>query len=99
MATLKEIVRHEVEQYAGESLNATLYAVIDDVHQIYTVISVGQPADQYPPRTVIMARVVGNHIIIEADTTNKPLVEALQQAGLARPRIILAYAGEVVPVG
>jgi hypothetical protein len=36
-------------------------------------------------------------IVIEMDDSNKPLVDALLQAGIPRSKIILAYAGEPVP--
>jgi hypothetical protein len=45
-----------------------------------------------------MARVVGDSIVIEVDTTDKPLVDALTgNQNIPREKIILAYAGEIVP--
>jgi hypothetical protein len=43
-----------------------------------------------------MARVVGNKVIIEEDTTDRPLVEALIRCGIPREHIILVYAGETL---
>ena len=36
-------------------------------------------------------------IIIDRDINNKPLIDALVQAGVPRTQIILAYMGEPVP--
>ncbi|MDX2140626.1 MAG: element excision factor XisI family protein [Chloroflexota bacterium] len=37
-------------------------------------------------------------VVIERDMNDKPLVDALVQAGVPREKIILAYAGEAMPV-
>lgn len=48
--------------------------------------------------TGLLVHIVDNHlIVIEEDINNKPLVDALVQAGIPREKIILAYAGETVP--
>lgn len=71
MAGLANLVREEVEKYAVKSLNATLYTVFDESRQIYTVLSVKKGTENQPARAIVMARVVGDSVIIEADTTDK----------------------------
>ena len=45
-----------------------------------------------------MARVVGDYVVIEEDSTDKPLVDALMMNGdVQREKIILAYQGEALP--
>jgi len=44
----------------------------------------------------LVARVAGDRIIVERDVNDKPLVDALVQAGVPRRSIVLAYAGESV---
>jgi hypothetical protein len=44
--------------------------------------------------SALFARIIDETIIIESDNTNKPLVDALMDAGVPRTQIILAYAGE-----
>jgi sulfur carrier protein ThiS len=44
-----------------------------------------------------MARIVGNRVVIEEDMTDKKLVDALQQRGILRDQIVLAYEGEPIP--
>jgi sulfur carrier protein ThiS len=46
---------------------------------------------------VVMARLLGDKIVIEEDTTDKPLLDALLQRGVPRESILLAYDGDIVP--
>jgi hypothetical protein len=39
-----------------------------------------------------------DRIIIDEDTTDRPLVDALISAGVPREKIVLLYAGEEAPV-
>jgi hypothetical protein len=47
--------------------------------------------------TGLIVHCIDNLIIVDRDINNKPLVDALVQAGVPRSQIILAYAGEPVP--
>jgi XisI protein len=86
-------VRHEVADYVRPSPSATAYDVENDEQHVFAVLSV--PAkDPQKTSVVIMARVIDNLVLIESDKTNKPLYEALLQAGVPREQIVLAYAGE-----
>jgi hypothetical protein len=94
---LKEIVRREVDLYAANSLQGYTYPVLDDDNQHYTALHISHYPPEFPPSIIVMARVVNDKIIIEVDNTDKPLVNALMQnAGIAREDIILAYAGEML---
>lgn len=95
--SLAQIVQHEVEQYAGHTHDATLYAVSDSTRQIYTVICVPEDEAERPAWVMLMARVTGNKVIVDEDTAlDKPFHEALMKnASIPREQIILAYAGEV----
>lgn len=96
--TLAEITRREVARYAGYSPMARLFPVLDDTHQTYVVIIIENDPALRPASAVVMARVVGDKVVIEEDTTDKPLYEALMVNGnVPREQIILAYAGETLP--
>jgi vancomycin permeability regulator SanA len=88
-----------VEAYATEVLLGKSYPVSDHARQYYTVVDI--PDYPAPPHfsvgISVMARVVGDKVIIDADMTDRPLWEALVQAGIPREQIILAYAGEQAP--
>ena len=94
---LSAIVRREVEAYVSPSPNATLYFLENSLDRLYATVSI--PRRQQQVRVVVMARVVGDRVIIEEDITDRPLYEALQHAGIPRERIILAYEGEAIPAG
>ncbi|MBA3868997.1 MAG: XisI protein [Anaerolineae bacterium] len=96
--SLAEISHREVERYVGYSDQSTMYFLSDDDHQVYTVIDIPHIPRSYSTEIVVMARVVGDYIVIDEDTTDKLLVEALIiNAGLPREKIILAYQGELIP--
>jgi hypothetical protein len=96
---LAEIVQREVGDYAGPAYKAKTYYVEDEKHRMYTVITV--PDHDYPINLkagiTVMARIVGDKVVIEQDITDRPLYEALEVAGVPREQIILAYAGETLP--
>jgi len=88
------ILQAQIEKYAVPSFNSQTFAAFDDGRGVYIVMSViaAPTLDRAVP--VVMARVEGDKVIIEADGTNKPLVDALVQAGIPRNKIVLAYEGE-----
>lgn len=94
---LKAIVQREVEDYSGPSHKAVTYAVSDMARQIYTVVVVPDRPRPFKSRIVVMARVVGERVIIDEDTTDKPRVQALVRAGIPREKIVLLYGGEDLP--
>lgn len=99
MATLKEILKEEVAKYAGSGRggNALVFPLLDDVNQTYGVIVVDYPQREMTAGVVVMARMLMDKIIIEEDTTDKPLLDALLQRGVPRDKILMAYQGEIVP--
>ena len=96
MAKLAEILYEAMTGYAGEALNGYSYLTSSADQQVFTVVSVGQVRDRRVVDTGLVARIKNNHIIIEYDVNDKPLVDALIQAGVPRKQIVLAYAGENV---
>jgi hypothetical protein len=99
MDTLTSIVREEVEKYAagGRGVNVLLFPLLDDVNRTYAVNAIDYPDRSEFADVVVLARIVGNKIVIESDATDKPLVDALVQRGIPREQIVLAYAGEPIP--
>jgi len=98
--TLVEITRREVSLYAATSDTATFYPILGDTHQIYAVV-VENDRTVSPAWVFVMARVVGDKVIIEEDATlEKHLVDALMRnGGIPREQIVLAYPGEKLPTG
>lgn len=94
---LAAIVQREVEGYERPALKATTYAISDIERQRYTIHIVPDQPRKYNATIVVMARIVDDKVIIDHDTTDRPLWKELVRAGIPREQIILAYAGEQVP--
>ncbi|MBK9124901.1 MAG: XisI protein [Chloroflexi bacterium] len=99
MDPLVNIVREEVGKYAGSGRggNVRLLPVYDDERRTYAVTAVDHPRVRWPAGVVVLARVVGDVVVIEDDQTDRPLVDALLQRGVPREKIVLVYAGEPAP--
>jgi hypothetical protein len=96
---LEDTIRREVEDYAGSVYKAKTYFITDSKRHIYVVVVI--PDHDHPtdtkPAVVVMARIVGNQVIIDEDITDRPLYEELLRCGIPREHIVLAYAGETLP--
>ncbi|MBZ0315024.1 MAG: XisI protein [Anaerolineae bacterium] len=99
MDRLAEIVRHEVFWYAGGGPNLKVIPFANEDEHAYAVAIMDKPTHRLPVEIMVMARLEGDTVIIEADNTNRPLVDALVAAGIPRDKIVLAYAGEPIPEG
>lgn len=96
--SLAEITRREVSRYVVDSDDVQLYSVLDDEHKTYAVNVVPANEQERPAWVAVMARVVGDYVVIDEDSTDKPLVDALMMNGdVPREKIILAYRGEALP--
>ncbi len=97
MAALTQILEENMRGYAGEALNGYSYLTKSADGSLYTIVSVGQIPERHFVETGLIARIMGDQIIIEQDLNDKPLVDALLEAGIPRQKIVLAYAGESLP--
>lgn len=96
MDRLTETLRTVLEGYTGDALNGYSYLTESKDGTAFTVVSVGYLPDKRIVDAGLIVRIAGGRIIIERDVNDKPLVDALLQAGVARQQIVLAYAGESV---
>lgn len=99
MDQLVDIVREEVRKYAsdGRAHNGRLFSTENARTCTYAVNAVGTYDKRHTSNIVVLARVADGKVIIEEDRTDKPLIDALEQRGVPRDKIVLAYAGEPVP--
>ncbi len=99
MDTLTQILKEEVSAYAGNGrgANILLFPILDDEHHTYAVNAVDYPTREDVAMVMILVRIVGDKVVIEEDTTDKKLVDALLRRGISRQQIILAYADEPLP--
>ncbi len=95
-ASLKDMLRRVMDSYAGEGWNGRSYLTSSEDGNVLAVVTIAQVRDQRIADADLIARLVGDTVIIERDLNDKVLVDALVQAGVPRRQIVLAYAGESV---
>lgn len=94
---LTSIVEQEVLWYhqATSQNGQTLY--FEDTHEgrfIVVFIPDYHPTRPQKPGVIVSLKLMDDTILIDADTTDRPLYQALMQAGIPREKIVLVYAGE-----
>ena len=95
---IKQIIASVLQGYTGVALNGHQYLTHNADETVWTVVAVGNVRGTRIADTSIVVQLIGDRIIVERDVNDKPVVNALLQAGIPRDSIILAYAGEAVPV-
>lgn len=92
------VIREVIAGYAKASFTGEpSYLTQSDDGKLITVVDVYNTDGKTRADTGLVVRIEGEYIVIDHDMNNKPLVDALVQAGIPREQIILAYAGEPVP--
>ena len=97
MDKITQILKNALAKYEGEALNGYSYLTESLVHQMFTIVSVGEYKGKQITFTDLVVKIVGNKIVIIEDRNSDPFYEELLEAGIPREQIILAYAGEPVP--
>src|SRR5436190_21132768 len=95
---LAEVVAREMTDYVAQGIyDADSYLLRDETKHTYSFVSVPHN-DPQDALIVMLARITpDNKIIIETDHTDRPLYQALIDAGVPRSQIIRAYAGQTQP--
>jgi len=95
---LAHIVEQQIKGYAGSMIKGNSYTVFNPDQNVFAVVDV---PDHYPRKfpvsIAVMARIVGNMVLIDEDTTDRPLVDELMRAGIPREQIVCTYIGESLP--
>jgi XisI protein len=95
---LFEFTRREVAKYAGISPDAKAYYLADDDRLTYAVVGTMNQLSPDRSWVMLLARIEDDVVVIEYDSVvNKPLIQALLQAGIPRQQIVCAYLGETLP--
>lgn len=97
METLHHTLKAAMLGYTGRGLNDESVLTTSADGHLLTVVSIGQVRGEIVVDTGLIVRLLGDSIVIDRDNNNKPLVDALVQAGVPREQIVLAYAGETIP--
>lgn len=94
MEKLKETVLHVISGYEGKAINGYSYLTTNTAQDFFTLVSIGELRGKHIVDMGLVVRILNEQIIIEHDVNDKPLVDALVQAGIPRDRIVLKYMGE-----
>src|SRR5690606_16154484 len=94
---MKQILLEEMQKYTGKGLNDYAYLTSNESDQIYTVVDIATIRDKRIVSPVLVARIVGQQVVIEVDHHDKQLVDALLARDVPQEQIILAYRGDAVP--
>ena len=98
MGELSLLLESILSRYAKKGFNGYTELTSNPQKTWFVVTSVGNTRSEGRViSTALAVHLVGTSIVIETDNTNKPLVDALLDSGVARSQIILAYRGEPVP--
>lgn len=97
MDSVTEIVTTVMKGYAGEGFNDTSYLTYNAAKDTFAVITIGRVKDRRFTDLSLAVQLMGDVVVIDRDANDKPLVDALMQAGIPRDHIVLAYAGESLP--
>jgi hypothetical protein len=97
MATLSEIVKQSVFEYAGGGFKLQTFPLLNEEKQVYGVVMVDSPIREQEAAIMLLARVADDYVVIEEDNTDKPLWRVLEARGIPKDKIIRVYAGEHTP--
>jgi hypothetical protein len=94
---IKTTLIHEIEAYTGDAYNGYVFMTSNVERTRFVVTAVGNVKGKRVVNTSLIVQLIGEKIIIEQDTNSNVLIDALEQAGVPRSQIVLAYVGEPVP--
>ncbi len=97
MDSTRATLIQELEKYTGKAFNGFSYLASNTDQTHFVITSIGHIRGRRIVNTAMIVQLINNVIIIDRDIFDKPLADALVQAGIPRSQIILAYAGEPVP--
>ncbi|MGB7339878.1 MAG: hypothetical protein WBC91_13365, partial [Phototrophicaceae bacterium] len=78
------ILRTEMEKYTGEGLNGASYLTENMNQTVFTSTTIYTKGEIPQPFVDLFVRIIADKIVIEEDRNDKPLVDALVQAGIPR---------------
>jgi len=98
MDSLKDVVREVMSSYAVKGLNGFSVLTMSADQSVFTIVSTALIKGKQMTTTSLIVRIENDYVFIEHDINNKPLSEALVEAGIPHQKLILAYAGELLPL-
>jgi hypothetical protein len=97
MGSLKDIVVQVMSGYAVKGLNGFSVLTMSADQSVLTIVSTANVKGKQMTTTSLIVRIDDNHVFIDHDINNKPLVDALIAVGIPRDQIVLNYVDESIP--
>jgi len=98
IVNIPETVAQVVADYEYPSPVATMHYVHDPQKHIDLVLVIPNNRN-IEPHIVVMTRLQGDNVIVEVDTTDRPLEEALIDAGIPRTQVVVAWRDQPARAG
>ena len=98
---LMSIMSTIIESYDGKADDFKVFLVKDSLHKTYAANGIPNviTADN-PSFIIVQAHIEGNWVVIDVDSlSEKNLWQRLENVGVPREQIVLAYKGEQLPEG
>jgi hypothetical protein len=92
--TLTAVLRREIQDYAGDvatPVGESQFFYTENPDKQIFCITVPYLSSELPASLLLMAHIEDDQIVIDVDTMDKPLADALRQAGIPSEQIILAW--------
>ncbi len=97
MDSLKDSVLEVMSGYAVKGLNGFSVLTMSADQSVFTIVSTAIVKGRRLTTTSLIVHIDNNRVFIDHDINNKPLVDALIEAGIPHDQIILANADEPIP--
>jgi len=94
LAFYRDVVRRLIQEYAGYKPShgqIETEAIVDPTRDHYEVMNVGWDGTRRVHGSVIHIDIINGKIWIQHDGTNRPVADALLEAGVPREAIVLGF--------
>ena len=85
--------------YAVKGLNGFSVLTMSADQSVLTIVSTATVKGKRMTTTSLIVRIDDDQVFIDHDINNKPLLEALVEAGIPHDKIVLTDAREPIPLG
>lgn len=92
--SLVSILRDEIKKYAGSidtPIGPSKFYYMENLDDQLFGLIVPHLSTTLPAELLMLAHLENDQIIIDCDSTNKPLADALRQAGIPDAQIVLSW--------
>jgi hypothetical protein len=93
---LRQLLKQALAGYVKPAFNGYTFLTTNPEETQFVITGIGKTRYGRVVNSAIIVQLMDDAIVIEQDINDKPLVDDLQDLGVPREQIILAYRGEPV---